>query len=233
MSFNSAAEACQRSLHWQGAIQILDLMSEDTVQPDIVTVSLVSSPLEISGKTAYVPPLLFVVPALGFAEDDQSEQMTALELLVEHDTLSSCVAHQFNDWRPLRSKLEGLSSRRPSAGEKSAGRLLDHHLNRYFSLGVYFTDRALDLLFPASGWTDSAREHARRNTGTWSQEASAHGLAAWTQFAVRQMDTSTAGAGAAYGYGHADASLLLPVMVQHDRSRCDWQSSIHLPHSFG
>ena len=40
------------------------------------------------------------------------------------------------------------------------------------------------------------------------------------------MNDKLTGAGATFGYGHADASILLPVMVQHDRSRRDLNFSM-------
>eukprot|EP00438_Fugacium_kawagutii_P019628 Skav232801 [mRNA] locus=scaffold614:346472:358261:- [translate_table: standard] len=239
VSFNSAAEACQKSLDWENAVRILEMMRKDTVQPDVVTVSLISSPFEAAGKMVLLPPLIFLVPALGFPEagktfeavavrEQQSEQMTALEILADHDALSSFVERQFNqEWRHLeRCSLAKLTSPlcTVSASEKAARRLFDQRLNRYFSLGVHFTHRALSVFFPvrSSGWSDLARVQARRNT-SWSQEASAQTLSAWLQFSVATGATAskvTAGATYGYGgYGHADASVLLPVMVQHDRSR--------------
>lgn len=156
VSFNSAAEACQKSLDWEGAVRILEIMRHDRIQPDIVTVSLVSSPLEAAGKTTFLPPLIFVVPSLGFVSsaravptNQQSEQMTALEILVEHDALSSSVARKFQklEWRLLRSRLERLAQGSVSEAEKATQRLFDRHLNRYFSLGVHFTCRALNRFF--------------------------------------------------------------------------------------
>lgn len=137
-------------------MRILEIMRHDRIQPDIVTVSLVSSPLEAAGKTTFLPPLIFVVPSLGFVSsaravptNQQSEQMTALEILVEHDALSSSVARKFQklEWRLLRSRLERLAQGSVSEAEKATQRLFDRHLNRYFSLGVHFTCRALNRFF--------------------------------------------------------------------------------------
>ena len=223
ISFNSAAEACQKSLEWEGALQIFNMMMEEHSQPDVVTMSLVTSPLEVAGKTALLPPLLSSVPKLGFDPEavmDESQKMTAMEILVEHDILSNFVEHQFHrsEWISLKGRLEHLSSPQgaASASEKAAGRLFDNRLNGYFSLGAHFTYGACNSFFPPSaGWIDLARANARCD-GAWSQEASAHGLSAWIQFCVCPSLSSRT---ATYGYGSTDGEALLPLVVQHDRSR--------------
>lgn len=223
ISFNSAAEACQKSLEWKGALQILNMMMEDHIQPDVVTMSLVTSPLEVAGKTALLPPLLSSVPTLGFDPADlESQKMTAMEILVEYDILSSFVEHQFHrsEWISLKGRLQHLSSPQgaASASEKAAGRLFDNRLNGYFSLGAHFTYRACNSFFPCSaGWIDLARANARCD-GAWSQEASGHGLSAWIQFRVCPTSSRTATYGYG-GYGSTDGEALLPLVVQHDRSR--------------
>lgn len=45
MSFNCVASACQKSLHWEGALALWS-MGEKELEPDIVTLSLVIAPLQ-------------------------------------------------------------------------------------------------------------------------------------------------------------------------------------------
>ena len=45
VSFNCVASACQKSLHWEGALALWS-MGEKELEPDIVTLSLVIAPLQ-------------------------------------------------------------------------------------------------------------------------------------------------------------------------------------------
>lgn len=77
---------------------------------------------------------------------------------------------------------------------------------------------AVHTFFPAlSRWQALARLDARRESTRWSQEASAQGLAAWAQSA--QSAQRANGDSAIFGYGGLVDNALLPLTVQHDRSR--------------
>ncbi|CAK8992090.1 unnamed protein product, partial [Durusdinium trenchii] len=232
ISFNAAAEACQKSLQWESAVEIMGMMTIDTIKPDIITMSLVSPPLELAGKAELLTSFLCSAEKLGFSKTPldlpnelSARHMTATQLLADHDALSNRVERKFHvlEWKYLRPKLERLCFAEPSASERNSARLFDSRLNRFFSLGSHFTSIALDALFGLSElWTDTARRHSRCETGCfWSQEASAHGLVAWVQYSLRTLKHGqhTVSGGSTYGYGYADALALLPLSVQHDRSR--------------
>lgn len=178
-----------------------------------------SSSEEDAGETRDLPMLLAKASKAGFYEakpqcGDRARHTTAIEALTEQAVVSSHIERQFQvlEWSLLQGKLEGLFVQEPCKDERAAGRLLDDQLNGYFSLGAHFTLVALSPFQKTASWRDGARKDARRET-VWCQDASAQGLTAWTS-------ASSVTQGAVYGYGSMDASWLLPVTVQHDRSRC-------------
>ncbi|CAK9047659.1 unnamed protein product [Durusdinium trenchii] len=102
ISFNAAAEACQKSLQWESAVEIMGMMTIDTIKPDIITMSLVSPPLELAGKAELLTSFLCSAEKLGFSKTPldlpnelSARHMTATQLLADHDALSNRVERKF------------------------------------------------------------------------------------------------------------------------------------------
>ena len=239
VSYNAAAEACQRALSWSGAVSILQGMRERTVQIDVITLSLIGPPCECSGQFDTLPILVYSMLDYSGTRLQAQHAITAVEFLTDHASLQERVAKSFErlEWQGLVYKLRELCAPTfaPLASERTSARLFDHELNQYFTLGAFFVGRTLVCLFGARSpaWSSRGHVYTRRSTAqyfleagaTVEEEASAHSLAAWiscvTGSARRPGDVGDGIAGGVFGYGSTPAaqSWLLPVNVQHDRSR--------------
>ena len=249
VSYNAAAEACQRALSWAGAIGILRRMRARAVQTDVITLSLLAPPCIFASQFNVLPGLTSQMVGFSKAPLQAQHTITAIEFLTEHACLPERAFQSFArlEWKVLVRKLRELCAPKFSlhAAERTSLRLLDCSLNRYFTLGMHFVDKTLGSLFaqdPHPSWSGCGRVTARRLTAEHAErsletslaledEASAHGLATWIQRSVASLASSKTGIAGrqlesdgfagVFGYGSACAaqSWLLPVNVQHDRSR--------------
>ena len=238
VSYNAAAEACQRALSWLGAVSILQDMRERTVQTDVITLSLIGAPCECSGQFGTLPSLVSSMLNYSRSRLQAQHAITAVEFLTDHACLQERVAKSFErfEWERLVNKLRELCAPTfaPLASERTSARLFDYELNQYFTLGAFFVDRTLGCFFGvrSPAWRSRGHVYTRRSTaerfleaGTRvEEEASAHSLAAWISCVTGSAQRGDVGdgiAGGVFGYGSTRAaqSWLLPVNVQHDRSR--------------
>ncbi|CAE7551875.1 MRL1 [Symbiodinium necroappetens] len=238
VSYNAAAEACQRALSWLGAVSILQDMRERTVQTDVITLSLIGAPCECSGQFGTLPSLVSSMLNYSRSRLQAQHAITAVEFLTDHACLQERVAKSFErfEWERLVNKLRELCAPTfaPLASERTSARLFDYELNQYFTLGAFFIDRTLGCFFGvrSPAWRSRGHVYTRRSTaerfleaGTRvEEEASAHSLAAWISCVTGSAQPGDVGdgiAGGVFGYGSTRAaqSWLLPVNVQHDRSR--------------
>ena len=253
VSYNAAAEACQKAASSPGAMGILCHMHEQRVQMDVITLSLIGSPFAFAGHFSALLPVISNVLDLSKSRKTllQSQHaITAMEFLTQHACLQEHAANSFArlEWKILLTKLRKLCnpSFAPSGAEKASLRLFDRDLNQYFTLGATFAVKTLNSLClegSQQAWDMRGRIAARLWTAEGisqaypaiDDEASAQGLAAWVQRSAKTTPKSTDNlhwpygtdlAGCVFGYGSADSaqSWLLPVNVQHDRSRPDLSS---------
>ena len=244
VSYNAAAEACQKASSWAGAMHILGCMQKGTLQIDVITLSLVGSTCASTGQSQILQGLLSSMSAVSKVELPAQHAVTATEFLTEHARLSDHTIIVFArlEWKTLLKKFRELCACTfaPSTGEKTSRRLLDGQLNQYFTLGTTFVQRTLSIVL-ANGshqsWSGLAHYHVRQWTAecmdadvgsALEDEASAQGLATWIQHSeTLQTETGqtacrNAGFTGTFGYGNggvSSLSWLLPVNVQHDRSR--------------
>ncbi|CAE8631110.1 unnamed protein product, partial [Polarella glacialis] len=244
VSYNSAAAACQAARHWQGALLLLHAARRDQLQPDAGTFAAATETLDLAGRLGMLPSLLAEASVhLGPSSAEYSGKQAAgsellviaAELLEQHGVVNGGAARSCfrNVFASLHKRLAALCcpSRPLDQASQSASRLLDSELARQFSLGSRLTVEALHCVGLSTRRSCTWGAQSRLGPRRWTARSeavnsfegpTAHSLAAWIGSSLWSSigeELLCTWRSTGYGGDLPQGHMLLPVLVQHDRSR--------------